>query len=432
VKQSQDTEVCDESALTDQNESQQTNHNLSQFHPASNIQPNIGVDKRMRSDDTFIDCDMAAAFLFDLIQDKGKPQEDLKASIFKMMDATHVDGLKMIANFRNSGALESVNNLSTSFLASLCDTDPKEHARMITTHFVDNIKTKAKVQSAARASSSPNPKSGYRIPKVSPAPRPPSRKARAIQVSSSDESEDSDGTDDSPMRPNPAHNPFAGLGPKVQSNTDSSVRSASDDDDLPLSQQELTDWSKVATMWAGPDSEKWAYAANISREEQDRIKLNTAKNWAKIYNQPRLVIKDFSLAPTCKLILKGQRNEKYGHDDTMQLVINYAYNSSNPGNSLRPNLHCKKNKPKPPGVHKCYMWLDALLKRYENELSNEDFKTLALEWKQVIIYHLEHVAYLELLTSPSLRKTMIMKDKIDSTKKRKVKKDKKHHKKPRA
>jgi len=42
------------------------------------------------------------------------------------------------------------------------------------------------------------------------------------------------------------------------------------------------------------------------------------------------------------------------------------------------------------------------------------------------------VAYLELLTSPSLRKTMIMKDKIDSTKKRKVKKDKKHHKKPRA
>ena len=78
------------------------------------------------------------------------------------------------------------------------------------------------------------------------------------------------------------------------------------------------------------------------------------------------------------------------------------------------------------------MWLDALLKRYENELSNEDFKTLALEWKQVIIYHLEHVAYLELLTSPSLRKNMIMKDKNDVSKKRKPKKDKKYNKKSRA
>jgi hypothetical protein len=332
---------------------------------SDNLYPKVNLNGTFDSRDT------ALQYLLSQLS-KPENQPELKKSIWNNLNCVHVDGLKVIAQFRNTNKLRDINHLRPSLMSNLLDKNPEEHAMIITDHLINSISKNVNINKKTIALSTTESDSSSDSSSEDDTPLPknqPSKKAV---------DKDKDKDDDMDMDMGKI-NKFAGLAPKkampVQNDDDDDNSLADDNlDDVPLSQRELpiNQWHTIATQYSYPNNEKWIEMLGLTVDQKQALKLRVFKRFETRHKLPRKTITDLSCAPTCKLACKGKKNERYSHDLGMKLTINYSLNTQNPGNEGRVNFACSKNRFDPPGQHKTYMWFDLLLTKYEKGLDDAE------------------------------------------------------------
>ena len=255
---------------------------------------------------TFDSRDTALQYLLSQLS-KPENQPELKKSIWNNLNCVHVDGLKVIAQFRNTNKLRDINHLRPSLMSNLLDKNPEEHAMIITDHLINSISKSVNINKKTIALSTTESDSSSDSSSEDDTPLPknqPSKKA----VDKDKDKDDDDMIMDKTSK-------FAGLAPKkampVQNDDDDDDSLADDNlDDVPLSQRELpiNQWHTIATQHSHPNNEKWIEMLGLAVDQKQALKLRVFKRFETRHKLPRKTITDSSCAPTCKLACKGEKN----------------------------------------------------------------------------------------------------------------------------